>query len=57
VHRAKLPAPVTNEDRDRARLAVASAARNAADAALLLGALGLDSPAEIADHLRRRRTT
>jgi hypothetical protein len=48
--------PVTAEDRDRARLAVASAAVDVADAALLLAALGLDGP-ELADHLTRRRRT
>jgi hypothetical protein len=56
VHRAKLPAPVTDADRDRARLAVASAARDAADAVILLAALGLDQADDIADHLTRRRT-
>lgn len=51
------PGPQSQQDRDRARLAVASAARDAADAVLLLGALGLGRPDEITDHLRRRRTT
>jgi hypothetical protein len=51
------PGPQTQEDRDRARLAVASVARDAVDAAILLAALGLDGP-ELVDHLdRRRRTT
>lgn len=56
VCRAKLPAPVTVADRDRARLAVASAATDATDVALLLAALGLDGP-DLADHLTRRRRT
>jgi hypothetical protein len=51
------PGPQSQQDRDRARLAVASAARDAQDAATLLAALGLDQPDDIADHLRRRRTT
>ena len=51
------PGPQTQGDRDRARLAVASAARDVADAATLLGALGLDRPDEITDHLTRRRRT
>jgi hypothetical protein len=51
------PGPQTPEDRDRARMAVASAARDAVDAAVLLGALGLDRPDDIADHLNRRRRT
>jgi hypothetical protein len=38
-------------------MAVASAARDVADAVLLLGALGLDQPDDIADHLTRRRRT
>jgi hypothetical protein len=38
-------------------MAVASAARDAQDAAILLGALGLDQPDDIADHLTRRRRT
>ena len=48
------PGPQSQQDRDRARLAVASAARDAADAATLLAALDLNDPAEIADHLTRR---
>ncbi|MFE2911293.1 hypothetical protein [Kitasatospora indigofera] len=46
--------PLSQSDRDRARLAVATAALDAADAMTLLAALGLDGPAEIADHLTRR---
>lgn len=55
ARRAKLPAPVSVEARDRARLAVASAARDVRDAVTLLAALGLDDRAEITEHLTRRR--
>lgn len=48
--------PNSDEERNRARLKVASVAENAADCALLLDALGLNYPVEIDRQLKARAT-